>query len=153
MNGILATIRVNYAQARACAQKLANAADDCGRMRRSMSTAANGIPSSWTGEAATAFTAELQKWQKESQAIERELDQLAALIRRVADEFEEAERRLQAAANAVTTTTTSKTGAGNNTGKTGTENRNTGNTGVTLDLNELVDDLTDFGKNLLDKFF
>lgn len=149
----MATIRVNYAQARACAKKLSNASDECGQMIKRINTVVNGIPASWSGEAATAFSAELQNWRKENKAIEKELDQLAALIRKVADEFEEAERRIEAASNAAkivsastTKTSTEKTSSGSTTKSNNTKE-------PTLDLGELADNLVDLGKDLMDRFF
>lgn len=94
-------IKLDYAKTRACARKLSGAADTCRQISGSAEKLINNTVASWQGASATAFQAEVARWKKETLAIQKELESLSARIIRVANEFEEAEARVAAAADAL----------------------------------------------------
>lgn len=93
-------IRVNYAQTRAAAQKLREAASECSSMISNANRLNAAIPSYWEGASAQAFSSEIMQWIQETRSIQSELSSLASDIIRIANEFEAAEARLAAEANA-----------------------------------------------------
>ena len=94
-------IKMDYAKTRACARKLSGAADTCRQMSGGAEKLINDTPACWQGASATAFQAELARWKKETLAIQKELESLCAQIIRVANDFEEAEARVAAEAQAL----------------------------------------------------
>lgn len=96
----MSTIRVNYANARAQARKLQKVSSDCDEVVRNLKRALQEVNDCWEGQAADAFCLVLQQRINEVRTIGDEAERLAAQIRRVADEFEAAERRIKAAAEA-----------------------------------------------------
>lgn len=93
-------IKIDYAKTRACARKLAGAADTCRQMGNSAAKLINDTPACWQGASAAAFQAELTRWKKETIAIQKELEILSEQIVRVANDFEETEARVAAEAKA-----------------------------------------------------
>lgn len=92
----MGSIRVDYANARAQAKKLQAVASDCDDVVRQLNNAINSVPNCWDGESADAFVLSVQARIKEVRKIGSNAASVAAQIRRVADELEEAERRVQA---------------------------------------------------------
>ena len=90
-------IRMDYDKTRACAKKLSGAADTCRQMNSSVTKLSSEIPACWQGASATAFSAELTRWKKETAALQKEIQSLSAQITNIANDFEEAEARLAAA--------------------------------------------------------
>lgn len=91
-------IKVNYSKTRSAAKRLNYAASTCNEMTAEARKLISAIPSCWRGESATAFSSELSDWIKENQAIQTELNDLASDIIRIANEFEETEKRIAAEA-------------------------------------------------------
>lgn len=92
----MSTIRVDYVNARTQAKKLQSAASECEDVVRNLRSLMDRTSSCWEGAAADAFLLALQKRIQEVQKIRDRASGLASQIRRVADEFEEAERRIDA---------------------------------------------------------
>lgn len=90
----MSMIRVDYDNARTQAKNLDSTIADCEIAIRWLKTALARIPSCWEGDAANIFMEAIQKRIQEIQQIRDRAEQLARLIRRVADDFEEAERRI-----------------------------------------------------------
>ena len=88
-------IRVNYDSTRAAAQQLSSAAELCRQMTAAANQLNMRIPACWEGDSAQAFSAEISEWIRKNRAIEKELSLLASDIRRIADEFEAAEKRIK----------------------------------------------------------
>ena len=94
----MSTIRVDYVNARTQAKKLQSAASECEDVVRNLRSLMNRTSACWEGAAADAFLLALQKRIQEVQKIHDRANGLASQIRRVADEFEETERRIKAEA-------------------------------------------------------
>ena len=97
MTSILPQISINYETTRANAQKLSAAADTCSDIGRTISAINRDVPGYWTGQASDVFTAAMNKWVTDTNSIVQEIKALSAKIIKIANEFEEAERRLKAA--------------------------------------------------------
>lgn len=91
----MSMIRVDYSNARAQAKKLDSAVAECETVIRNLNTVVSKLPSCWEGGAANAFLSVTQKRVREIKEIRDRAEKMAALIRRVADEFEEAERKMK----------------------------------------------------------
>lgn len=91
----MSMIRVDYSNARAQAKKLDSAVAECETVIRNLNTVVSKLPSCWEGGAANAFLSVTQKRVREIKEIRDRAEQMAALIRRVADEFEEAEQKMK----------------------------------------------------------
>lgn len=91
-------IQIDYDNARANAKKLQSAADVCAAAARSMQSSAEGISGFWRGGAANLFTQMAKQWGANTYAIEKELDTLAAQITKAANDMEQKEKELAAAA-------------------------------------------------------
>ena len=87
-------IKINYDKTHSAAKRLTYAANTCSKMTAKATTISSAIPNCWKGESATAFSSEISEWIKETKAIQAELNELAADINRIANEFEEAEKRI-----------------------------------------------------------
>ena len=96
----MGAIRVNYANARAQARKLQKVSSDCDDIVQNLRKALQEVAACWEGQAADAFCLLLQQRINEVQSIGNTAEQLARQIRRVADEFEAAERRIKSESNA-----------------------------------------------------
>jgi len=94
-------IRVDYGQTRAAARNLMEAASECSSMIKNANRINAAIPSCWEGASAQAFSSEILQWIQETRSIQSELSALARDIVRTANEFEAAEARLAAEANAL----------------------------------------------------
>ena len=97
---MMALIHVDYDNARQQARRLRQAADDCDAVVRALQTELSNLSSYWTGAAAEACTAALENRIRDVKALQDDTEQLAAVICRVADTFEEKERQLKAALDA-----------------------------------------------------
>ena len=97
---MMGLIHVDYDNARRQAQRLDQAADDCGTVIRALEKELSNLPVNWTGAAADACGKALENRIRDLKALQQETEQLAATIRRVADAFEEKERQLRAAMEA-----------------------------------------------------
>lgn len=91
-------IKVNYSKTRSAAKRLNYAANTCNEMTAEARKLISTIPTCWRGESATAFLSELFDWMRENRAIQTELNDLASDIIRIANEFEETEKRIAAEA-------------------------------------------------------
>lgn len=91
----MSTIRVDYVNARTQAKKLQSAASECEDVVRNLRSLMDRTSTYWEGVAADTFRLALQKRIQEVQKIRDQSEQMAVLIRRVADEFEETERRMK----------------------------------------------------------
>lgn len=105
----MSMIRVDYSNARAQAKKLDSAAAECETAIQRLRAVSNKVPPCWEGGAASAFLAATQKRIQEIQKIRDRAKEMAVLIRRVADEFEEAERRMKEALAAQSNNSTAST--------------------------------------------
>ena len=94
----MSTIRVDYDNARAQAKQLKRAAAKCDEIVRQLQLSSKGIPDYWEGASSVAFQAVMNERVAGIRKIGKRAEALAEQIRRVADELEEAERRLKAAA-------------------------------------------------------
>ena len=92
----LQIIRMNIENARSSANKLRAIAEDCAQAGRTAQSAQSGIPGYWQGQAADAFSQELQTWTAETQSIQREIEALSDTLLRAVREFEAAEERIKA---------------------------------------------------------
>lgn len=104
----MSTIRVDYSNARAQAKKLQTVASDCNEVVRHLNSAINNVPNYWDGSSADAFILSVQSRIKDIKKISNDASILAAQIRRVADELEAAERRIQAEITAQTGSLTAR---------------------------------------------
>ena len=93
----MAEIRIDYTNARAQVRKLREAAEQCADVIRDLQTTERDLSGCWVGESADAYALGLQKRISEIRKIQEDALELAALIQRAADEFEEAERRTKEA--------------------------------------------------------
>lgn len=93
---MMGLIHVDYDNARRQAQRLDQAADDCGTVIRALEKELSNLPANWTGAAADSCGKALENRIRDLKALQQETEQLAATIRRVADAFEEKERQLRA---------------------------------------------------------
>lgn len=93
----MSMIRVDYSNARAQAKKLDSAVAECETTIQRLNTVLTKVPACWEGDSASVFLVATQKRIQEVNKIRDRAEQIAALIRRVADEFEEAERRMKEA--------------------------------------------------------
>ena len=91
----MSMIRVDYDNARMQAKKLNSTVADCEIAIQRLKTALAKVPPCWEGGAASVFLVATQKRIQEIQRIRDRAEQLARLIRRVADDFEESERRME----------------------------------------------------------
>ena len=89
-------IKVNYSKTRSVTNRLNYAANTCNEMTAEARKLISTIPTCWLGESATAFSSELSDWIREDRAIQTELNDLASDIIRIANEFEETEKRIAA---------------------------------------------------------
>lgn len=96
-SGGAATISINHAQVMTEVNNLRRVADELNRLNTSAQTALRNRNTFWEGAAADRFTTENERWRRESREIEQEINELATLIQRIADEIRDAERRAQAA--------------------------------------------------------
>lgn len=92
---MMGTIRVDYDNARAEANKLLSAADDCERVVRQLRAASRSIPAEWEGAAADAFLIAVERRIAELTKLGSDIRGSAKQIRRIADDLEEAERRIR----------------------------------------------------------
>lgn len=93
-------IRLDYAQTRAAARKLNEAASECSDMLNRVSRLQTMLPAYWEGDSALAFSSEMARWVQETMSIRSELWALAGDITRIANDFEATDARLAAEANA-----------------------------------------------------
>lgn len=93
----MSMIRVDYNNARLQAKKLYAAVSDCEIAIQRLQSVLSKVPYCWEGDAANVFIMAVQKRIREIQKIRDQAEQMAVLIRRVADEFEETERRMKEA--------------------------------------------------------
>lgn len=93
---MMGLIHVDYDNARRQAQRLDQAADDCGTVIQALQKELSNLPANWTGAAADACEKVLENQVQDLKVMQQETEQLAAIIRRVADAFEEKERQLRA---------------------------------------------------------
>ncbi len=91
----MGTIRVDYDNARAEANKLLSAADDCERVVRQLRAASRSVPAEWEGAAADAFLIAVERRIAELTKLGSDIRGSAKQIRRIADDLEEAERRIR----------------------------------------------------------
>jgi len=96
----MATIKINYDNARANAKKLQSAASDCAACEKSAENSAGGVGAYWNGTASDAFVQLLKGWIKTNKTIEQDMNTLAAQIIKIANEMEAAEKKIAAAAGA-----------------------------------------------------
>jgi len=91
----MAQIRIDCANARRQARKLDNAARDCDEVVRRLQSEVNTLTDGWTGEAANAYITELQQRITEIRKIGVDARDMAYLLRKAAEEFEEAEKEMK----------------------------------------------------------
>ena len=68
---MMGTIRVDYDNARAEANKLLSAADDCERVVRQLRAASRSVPAEWEGAAADAFLIAVERRIAELQSLDQ----------------------------------------------------------------------------------
>jgi WXG100 family type VII secretion target len=91
------TISLNHANVMREVNRLRTLARDLNTLQANARNALNNMNTYWEGAAANEFAAKNETWRREMQDIERELNSLADLIKRVADEIQAAEKRTKAA--------------------------------------------------------
>jgi WXG100 family type VII secretion target len=96
----MATIKINFADARKCADNLRGVAEDCAAAGTAAKKNAGGVTQFWGGMAADSFVSRIDRWSAEMTAIERDMNALAKIIRDAANEFEEKEKAAAKAAAA-----------------------------------------------------
>lgn len=97
---MMGLIHVDYDNARRQAQRLDQAADNCGTVIRALEQEAANLPANWAGAAADACMTALENRIRDLKVLQQETEQTAAAIRQVADAFVEQERQLRAAMEA-----------------------------------------------------
>lgn len=91
----MSMIRVDYSNARVQAKKIDSAVVQCEVAIQRLNNVLTKVQTCWEGEAASIFLYSMQKRIQEIKTIRDRAEQTAALIRRVADDFEESERRMR----------------------------------------------------------
>jgi WXG100 family type VII secretion target len=91
------TISLNHASVMREVRRLQTLAGDLNSLQTNARNALNDMNTYWEGTAANEFAAKNETWRREIQSIERELNSLADLIKKVADEIQAAEERAKAA--------------------------------------------------------
>ena len=112
----MSMIRVDYDNAQAQAKKLDSTIADCEIAIQRLKMVIAKIPPCWEGDAASIFLIAMQKRIQEIQRIRDRAEQMAILIRRVADDFEESERRMKDLFGAVSQGATSTSSNGDGSG-------------------------------------
>ena len=95
----MATISLNYEKVMGEVSRLKIVAAELQRAQSDAKNAVSGMSSYWEGLAAGAFSAAITKWCSEMNSIAGEAGSIASLIKKVADEIREAERRALEAIN------------------------------------------------------
>ena len=94
------TIRIDYDNVMQQAGRLTAIAASCGDVENRLRSAVTMLTPAWEGPSGEACRAALQSRISEVRALRSQVEQMAAYIRKVAAEFQEAERRAAAAARA-----------------------------------------------------
>ena len=94
------TIRIDYDNVLQQASRLSAIAASCGDVENRLRSAITMLTPAWEGPSGEACRAALQSRISEVRALRSQVEQMAAYIRKVAAEFQEAERRAAAAARA-----------------------------------------------------
>ena len=94
------TIRIDYDNVLQQASRLSAIAASCGDVENRLRSAITMLTPAWEGPSGEACRAALQSRISEVRALRSQVEQMAAYIRKVAAEFQEAERRAAAAAMA-----------------------------------------------------
>lgn len=92
------TIRIDYDNVLQQASRLSAIAASCGDVENRLRSAITMLTPAWEGPSGEACRAALQSRISEVRALRSQVEQMAAYIRKVAAEFQEAERRAAAAA-------------------------------------------------------
>jgi len=90
-------ISINHPQAMAEVQRLRNIVVELNAMHRRVGEDLRDMNSVWEGVAANSFMNATTQWRMELKAIEAEINDIANLIQRIADELRDAEQRVLAA--------------------------------------------------------
>lgn len=90
----MAFIQVDYFNAIAQAKKLEDAAERCGEALRTIKAQSGNSEQFWQGNSGKAMRAKMQETSGELLAAQRELQSLAAAIRKVAEELKETDTSL-----------------------------------------------------------
>ena len=93
----MATISLDYTKVIGEVNRLKTIANELSTLQINAQNALKDMNSYWEGTAANEFSTENEKWRKEMKSIEKEISDLANLIKKVADEIKEAEERAKAA--------------------------------------------------------
>lgn len=93
-------ISIDYANAIHQADKLIEIADDCSKIINSLNISADGLKNYWDGEAANAFIGKLDESRSEIIKIKNEINDTAALIKKVADAIKRADEEAAEVAKA-----------------------------------------------------
>ncbi len=88
-------IEIDYIIARAQSRELHSKAEELSQINSKSSSKASNMANDWKGEANSAFFSSVARWQAENTSIQNDMAILAADINRVADEFEETEKKLK----------------------------------------------------------
>lgn len=101
-------MKIDFASARKSARDLRGLADDCAAAGLAVKRRADGVSQFWEGAAAVAFSQGMGRWKTEMGRIEKDMDALARLIGKAADEFERKEKEAAAKAAAMAAAATAK---------------------------------------------
>ena len=84
-------VTLDYTKAIGQANQLANAAERCAEMNRTLKAQMTEVSANWQGEAAAAMLEKLENWYAENAAIQTELQNAAAQIRSAAEKIKQAD--------------------------------------------------------------
>ena len=90
-------ISLNHASVMREVRRLRTLAGDLNKLQTNARNALNNMNTYWEGAAANAFVSKNETWRREMQSIERDINSLADLIQKVADDIKAAEERARAA--------------------------------------------------------
>ena len=93
----MATISLDYTKVMGEVTRLNTIASELSTLQTNAQNALKDMNSYWEGAAAKEFAAANEKWRKEMKSVEKEITDLAKLIKKVADDIKEAEARAKAA--------------------------------------------------------
>lgn len=94
----MSEIRINLERAYQQAGRLDDAADDLGRELRKILNAKSDIPSYWEGNASSVYIRKLEEQYSDLLQLQRQLQNIASKIRRVADHIRAIEEAAQKSA-------------------------------------------------------
>ncbi len=134
------TIRIDYDNVLQQASRLSAIAASCGDVENRLRSAITMLTPAWEGPSGEACRAALQSRISEVRALRSQVEQMAAYIRKVAAEFQEAERRAAAAARAAAIASSVASG-----GKTEKKQPSAeGKTGGAASVNDIGKKMSDF---------